>query len=68
VKDLSGFLWVTLKDKSQLNESTIGQFSFPIEGLKPFQPLHLEVVQPSDNPFSFFMSLCLEKPINSSID
>ena len=36
VKDISGYLWVTFKDKSKLSESTIGQFSMPIEALKPF--------------------------------
>ncbi len=36
VKDLSGFLWVSLKDRSKLNDSVIGQFNLPIEGLKPF--------------------------------
>ncbi len=25
-------------------------------------------MQPSENPFSFYLSLCLEKPISSSID
>lgn len=66
VKDISGYLWVTMKDKSKINESLISQFCLPIEALKPFQPLHLEVVQPrmmKQSPFSVYMSICLEKPI-----
>lgn len=69
VKDISGYLWVTMKDKSKLSENMISQFSLPIEGLKPFQPLHLEVVQPGNQaPFSVYMTLTLEKPIQSSVD
>ena len=36
VKDISGFLWVSMKDKQKLSETTIGQFAVPIEALKPF--------------------------------
>ena len=44
VKDISGYFWVTLRDKSKLTEGLIGQFCVPVEALKPFNPLHLEVV------------------------
>jgi len=65
INDTSGYLWVSFKDKAKLSETLIGQFQIHIEKLKPFQPLHLEVVQPGGNqqPFSVYLSLTLEKPI-----
>ena len=72
IKDISGYFWVILKDKSKLADMEIGSFSLPVEGLVPFQPLHLELVVPhrnQDQPsMSFYLTICLEKPIKSSVD
>ena len=35
----------------------LGSFCLPVEGLVPYQP-----------PMNFYMSMCLEKPIKSSVD
>jgi hypothetical protein len=36
IKDISGYFWVILKDKSKLADMEIGSFNVPVEGLVPF--------------------------------
>jgi hypothetical protein len=51
-------------------DQCLGSFTMPMESLKPFQPLHLEMIlndeQEASDPqerTSLFLSVVLEKPI-----
>ena len=72
--DISGFFWITVRDKNKQDESMLGQVFFPLQELKAFTPMHLQVVLPKapgqtdDSEASLFVTICLEKPISSSVD
>lgn len=44
VTDASGFIEVAVMVKRLPDDASIGSFMIPIESLKPFQPLHLEMI------------------------
>jgi len=67
--DVSGYFWVQVKDKNRQDDPLIGEFKLPLDGFIPFQPLHLDVhMGRSQEPAQLYMSLTLERPIESTID
>lgn len=69
VIDLSGFLWVTLKDKNSLEP--IEKFSIPLEYFHPFVPIHMEIHckgKGEETPCKFYVSFVLERPITTTVD
>ena len=70
VIDLSGYLWVTLRDKNSIEP--IQKFSIPLDYFRPFTPVHLEVHCPGKGPeesvCKFYCSMVLERPLVSAID
>ena len=70
VLDLSGFLWVTLRDKNAIEP--IERFNIPLEYFIPFTPVHLEVHCRNKNEeetnCKFYCSFVLERPVVSAVD
>ena len=39
---MSGFFWITIKDKNRQDDPKIGVVKFSLDNLKPFQPIFVE--------------------------
>ena len=46
VTDVSGFLWVVIKDKTKGADSTIGAIKIELDSLKPYIPIHFSTKLP----------------------
>ena len=81
VGDVSGFFWVTVKDKNRQDDPKVTVIKIALDNLKPYHPILISAKLPSNSfpdqqtvpeddsmacVFSF--SLTLEKPIQSQID
>lgn len=44
VNDVSGFCDIAFMTKRLPQDQCLGSFSVPMESLKPFQPLHVEMI------------------------
>ena len=74
--DVSGFLDIALMVRRLPQDFNLGSITLPLEALKTFQPLHIEMIlnQEEDNDalaqdrMSLFLQVTLEKPIQGSID
>ena len=69
VIDLSGFLWISLRDKNAIEP--IEKFAIPLEYFIPFTPVHLEVhcrSKGEEAGWRFYCSLVLERPLVSAVD
>ena len=72
VSDVSGFFWLTIKDKNRPDDPKVGVIKLALDNLKPFYPIFIESKlgnQSQDGDLSqdtlFQFSICLEKPIQS---
>ena len=64
VIDLNGFFWLVFRDKNQIEP--FEKFCVPLHALKPFQPVHLEIVTrnpDSDQKCKIYASLTLERVV-----
>lgn len=75
--DVSGFLELGMLLRVLPQDISLGSFMIPMESLKPFQPLHLEMIlndqtesarDSQQERQSLFLSIVLEKPFSSAID
>lgn len=72
VSDVSGFFWLTIKDKNRPDDPKVGVIKLALDNLKPFYPIFIESKlgnqsqdgDPSQDTL-FQFSICLEKPIQS---
>ena len=76
VSDVSGFFWITIKDKNRQDNPKLGVIKIALDNLKPYHPIFVETkldiggqAQGQDGDPAqdciFQFSLCLEKPIQS---
>jgi len=74
VSDVSGFFWLTIKDKNRQDDPKIAVIKLALDNLKPFHPVAISARLPggpeedSAQEFAFKFSLVLEKPIQSQVD
>lgn len=47
VIDISGFLWIMVKDKNRQDLRQLGTIKIPLDSLQPYQPIQLEAKLPN---------------------
>ena len=47
VIDISGFLWIMVKDKNRQDLRQLGTIKIPLDSLQPYQPIRLEAKLPN---------------------
>lgn len=71
VSDVSGYFWITVKDKNRQDDPKVGVIKIALDNLKPYHPVFIaaklspggEDEQDDSMACVFQFSICLEKPI-----
>ena len=42
VSDVSGFFWITVKDKNRQDDPKLGVIKIALDNLKPYHPIYME--------------------------